>query len=168
MDKSQAIKLLQRIEAVYPKNPFANVVAREEYINAIIDKSFDTMNRVIDELLLQCSFFPTISEIYNKYCEIKKAETPQDSSCSSDHSNIKCFVCMDKGYMIIKSGYADQGIDAYCPECEKGKQHFYNGNEIKDLKHRRPFFTPPISEYYDLHDLKQKNKAEWEKSKGAS
>ncbi len=117
---------------------------RELYISALrkMDKQ-DAMtavnNIVTDER--RKDFCPGIDEIISAH---KKITQEKQREVGNDEF---CYVCNDEGGIIYFSDEYSQGLFLYCEFCRKGKKNKYSGN----------YYTPGISEYYDVDELKKQN-----------
>lgn len=83
---------------------------------------------------------------------------------------IKCFVCMDKGYDIIRQKktvtarngekqelYYDYAL--HCDRCNAGdRQRVHARNKNGDI-----VYSEPMSKYYNLFELEKNNKEKYEK-----
>jgi len=71
----------------------------------------------------------------------------------------KCWVCMDKGYVIYKKmvNNAEQEFLAHC-SCQLGVNYSYDGTKCEKPS---PYWIPPISEVMDPGKIAAENFMRW-------
>ena len=146
MMRTQAEKLVERLKNACTFNRFDEPGVYAEYIRALARYDYDRMEEAIDAAIEDDSRnVPPISALIKKYRETTESRV-----------NVKneeyCAVCDDKGFVMMKEQDPKTKnlyeYVLYCPFCNIGRAQAYDGRSISDIKHRSPYYVPPITEYF--------------------
>ena len=150
MTRTQAERLVERLKNACTFHRFDEPGVYAEYIRALAWYDYDRMEEAIDAAIEDDSRnVPPISALIKNYKEAFKKST----SARIDIKNEQyCSVCDDKGFVMMK----EQDLKTknlyeyvlYCPFCNTGRAQAYDGRSISDIKHRSPYYVPPITEYF--------------------
>ena len=149
MTRTQADELVERLKCACTFNRFDESGVYTEYIRFLARHDYDRMEQAIDAAIEDDSRnVPPISALAKKYREVK--EVPRD------RVNVKneeyCAVCDDKGFVMMKEQDPKTKnlyeYVLYCPCCNVGRSQAYDGRSISDVKHRSPYYVPPVTKYF--------------------
>ena len=149
MTRTQADELVERLKCACTFNRFDESGVYTEYIRFLARHDYDRMEQAIDAAIEDDSRnVPPISALAKKYREVK--EVPRD------RANIRneeyCAVCDDRGFVMMKEQDPKTKnlyeYVLYCPCCNVGRSQAYDGRSISDVKHRSPYYVPPVNKYF--------------------
>jgi len=149
MTRTQADELVERLKCACTFNRFDESGVYTEYIRFLARHDYDRMEQAIDAAIEDDSRnVPPISALAKKYREVK--EVPRD------RANIRneeyCAVCDDRGFVMMKEQDPKTKnlyeYVLYCPCCNVGRSQAYDGRSISDVKHRSPYYVPPVTKYF--------------------
>lgn len=155
MNQIEAKEYLKLIDSVFKGgNLTENKLAKEEYLKVLGTIDMDLMQQVFDDLAKKYKFFPSISEIYEVYNEIKTEKREREKIIQPDTT---CYSCENRGFVIYKNQYNCEYV-LYCTECDKGKEYAYQGkNNSQRYNAKTDYFVEPVTKYFDIEELNAKN-----------
>ena len=131
MNDVDAQKLVNRLSQNY------NNLAVEEHMRVIQPWNYQTAYIAIEQYIDTCDY-PSIPKLKEIYAQCYKTDEQKQKE---QKQGIGCYVCMDDGYVVLRSGYGDPGKAYWCDKCESQPKH--------DLM--------PISRVMDTDELEQHN-----------
>lgn len=159
MDKESATGLLLMLSMYYHDKSFENKVKRDAWIKNLMELEYMPAQNAIDTIIkTHTTFMPVFADIYQEYQnEYKETKAKITTDCP---------YCKGLGYIVHtkKTEYETNNGDKkylyhqyplYCTECQQGEQYKYNGRESKN--HKTDYIIEPITKYYNLDDLVDKN-----------
>jgi hypothetical protein len=167
MTRTQAEKLVERLKSACIFNRFDEPGVYMEYIRALARYDYDRMDEAIDAAIEEDSRnVPPISALIKNYKEAFKKST----SARIDIKNEQyCSVCDDKGFVMMKEQDPKTKnlyeYVLYCPFCNIGRAQAYDGRSISDIKHRSPYYVPPITEYFGDEGIQALREANMKRQK---
>jgi len=146
MDYESAKGWVRLLYQLYQHKPLEAPEVRESYIKVFRDYENDIAQSVFDELMKKHKYCPAPSEIFEAFedarLQIRQAKVFDRTS------EIKCYVCMDKGVLGFADGEGRTFV-LYCTECDTGKASAYDGSKISNQKYRTNYAIEPLTKYYD-------------------
>lgn len=165
METNQALKVIKRLESVYPGNPFEKVngkAATEEYIKALANLDYTLAEAALDDLIQygvpksdgthEKRFCPTPAEINAAYLLIKHA-----CDASYERQKDECLICNSDGFILHKKIIEGMPYDVilHCI-CKAGMNYKYDGRNNSGKNPKSEYRIEPVTKYYDVEKLKQK------------
>lgn len=149
MTRTQAEKLVERLKSACIFNRFDEPGVYMEYIRALARYDYDRMDEAIDEIIEEDSRnVPPISVLIKKYKGVAGTKGGRMEVKNEQY----CDVCDDKGFVLMKEQDPKTKnlyeYVLYCPYCAVGRAQAYDGRSINNIKHRSPYYVPPITEYF--------------------
>jgi hypothetical protein len=156
--RAEVDKIIERLKngCIYHRFDEPGVYA--EYVRVMVQYSFAIMNRAVNALIEEDSQrAPAISALIKAYRRLEEEyRTNQDIIRNEEY----CDVCDDKGFVLITINKYDIPYQfvLYCPFCQIGRAHAYDGRQCKD--HKSPYYVPPLTDYFDdegIEALREEN-----------
>jgi hypothetical protein len=136
------------VELTYPET-------RGTYRRLFLRYDNNRFAEIIDDLLMTHKFCPKPPEIIEMWQAKYGEQLKHKQYLQNETGEIKCWVCVDKGYVYIKDD--THGFDYYCDQCQAGRQWKYDGQAR--TKNPSPYVVDPVSKYLPPSKLIEKNKA---------
>lgn len=153
MNEHEINILLLKIKSVYQSFNITNEVTKQ-WFKALMLLSLQECDIHLTDFIDTEKRYPVpadITERHRRHIATQKAIN-QDKYWT----DIKCFVCMDKGFELYTKTINDYTYQfaSYC-SCESGNQCRYDGQKCKN--NQTNYYVKPLSEVLDTEELANRN-----------